>query len=150
MKLKYVGKLISIGLASLTISGCVGAPKLAPRFRPLTTIPDHQYICRGSACNSAWTRTQLWINRHSLMKIRMANDSLIQTYSSIKYRYSFTATKDPIGNNAYRISLEIGGASSYTYSSLLLVEKSLYYYLKTGRDLLIPRLDGVFISTAIK
>jgi hypothetical protein len=150
MKRKKIAHYISVGMVAVMMMGCTSGAKLAPKFQPLKTIPDHEYICRGSACSSAWARTQLWINRHSLMKIRMANDSLIQTYSSIRHRYSFTATKDPIGNNAYRIRLEIGGVSPYTYGSSLLVEKSLYYYPKTGRDLLIPRLDGVFISEAIK
>lgn len=153
MRLKNTGQLIGIGMIALVMIGCSGetaTPQKPSKYQVLSTISDDGYVCKGTACKNDWAKTQLWINKHSLMKMQIMSDYLIQTYNPTKYQYSFSASKEPMGNNSYKIKLEISGGSVYTQGSTLLVEKSLYYYLKTGKDLLTPIPNGMFWSSTIK
>ena len=133
--------------------GCGGGnakPQTPTKYTVLKSVSDDGYICKGASCKNAWAKTQLWINKHSLMKIQIMNDYLLQTYNPTKYQYSFNASKEPIGNNSHKIKLEVTGGSIYTQGSTLVVEKSLYYYLKTGKDLLSPIPNGMFWSSTIQ
>ncbi len=136
-------KILASALIGIFLfAGCAG-PQPTPQLSAAQSMGDG-YICKGATCKDNWTKTQLWIHRHSNMKIQIANDSMIQTYGSIDYANTFTATKEPLGNNSYKIKMEVGGGNPYDSYDLREVEKSFYYYLKYGKDLLVPIPRGFY------
>ena len=136
-------KIISVIVLASTFLflGC-GGPQPSPQLAPAQSMKTG-YTCNGS-CKDSWTKAQLWIHKHSLMKIQIANDSMIQTYGSIDYANTFTATKVPLGNNTYSIQMEVGGGNPVGNTDKREVEKAFYYYMKYGKDLLVPLPSGFY------
>lgn len=94
-----------------------------------------------SSCKIEWQRAQLWLAKHSTMKVQTATDVLIQTYNpgANVAAYGFSVTKEPIvGTDRYRIQVEavctswLGCAPTPED-----VRSAFLYYVKTGEDLLL-------------
>lgn len=91
-----------------------------------------------SGCKTEWERAQVWIAKHSNMKIQTATDLMIQTYTSVDLSTSidFTVVKEPVGAGQYRITVR-------THCANVLgcnpgeedTRATLLYYIKTGIDL---------------
>ena len=98
-----------------------------------------------SGCATEWERAQLWIVKHSRMKIQLASDVIIQTYNppDASTFFGFTATKEPIGDGKYRISL---AAACVNLISCLSrpedIKAAFYHYVGTGTDVLADRSLG--------
>lgn len=137
---------ISVLVGAFLLTGCGGGAEAPmPQLLAAQSIGDG-YTCKGASCKNDWVKTQLWIHKHSKTKIQIANDIIIQTHSH-KDAFSFAATKEPIGNSTYKIKLELSGGSMYTSGNKKRqLEKTLYYYLKTGKDLLVPVPTTSFID----
>jgi hypothetical protein len=98
-----------------------------------------------SGCAAQWERAQLWIAKHSRLKIQLATDVIIQTYNppDNSAYFGFTATKEPVGGSTYRISL---GVACVNLISCLTrpedVRAAFYHYVATGTDILADRSAG--------
>lgn len=79
-------------LAALTLVGCASEPKLTADELRLVQQPIH---CTDKAdCDEKWQKTQLWIVQNSAWKIKVANDTLIQTEGPFdRMELAFTATR---------------------------------------------------------
>ncbi len=129
--------------SALLLLGC-GSVQPTPQLAPAKSMGDG-YVCKGSACKDDWTKTQLWVSKHSLKKIQISNDSLIQTYTprtAGDYLFAFTATKEPLGNNTYKIKIEVAD-NVHSRTDPREIEKAFYYYLTYGKDLLVPLPKGI-------
>ena len=104
-------------------------------------------VC-DSGCKVEWQRAQLWLAKHSVMKIQTATDVLLQTYNSdekFNSGYAFTITKEPMDNSHYRISIEIAcrtGKWTGCDPKPDDVRDAFIYYVKTGNDLLGGKVDS--------
>ncbi len=160
IKLKVLSSVLVVSFLMIGCSGGTSSPQVpskspqAPsKYSVLQTIPDDGYICKGKSCINDWAKTQLWINKHSYMKIQIMSDYLIQTYSSNSVAFGFTATREPLANDSYKIKLEMKGAGMYGQGNddKPFVRKAFYYYLKTGKDLLSPiPQEGFWWSSLIR
>jgi hypothetical protein len=91
-----------------------------------------------SGCKPEWERAQVWIAKHSNMKIQTATDLMIQTYTSVDYStyLDFTVVKEPVGAGRYRITARTHCAAMFGCSpSEDDTRSTLLYYIKTGTDL---------------
>lgn len=77
---------------------------------------------------AAWSRTTVWINKNSDMKVQIATDALIDTYNPTKmFDYGFTATKQ-ITEKGVKIELECkGGRDCFVMKQIGL------YFILTGK-----------------
>ncbi|MEI6313956.1 MAG: hypothetical protein WCO89_03735 [Syntrophus sp. (in: bacteria)] len=97
------------------------------------------YIECSSDCKIKWERAQLWITKHSMMKIQTSTDVMIDTYNPVgqKVIYHFTVMKEPLGNDSYRISIQMNCGNALGCSPEPSdVETAFLYYVKDGVDLL--------------
>lgn len=84
-------------LLPLLLSACASVPEAPP-----VTMP----VCNPDNCKVKWEAAQLFVVRNADMKIQIATDVLIETYSPIRTTdIALRVTKTPIGEGLYRISL---------------------------------------------
>ncbi|MFL5560740.1 MAG: hypothetical protein ACJ79K_04610 [Gemmatimonadaceae bacterium] len=96
----------------------------------------------NSGCTAEWERAQLWIVNHSRLKIQLATDVTIQTYNppDNSTDFAFSATKEPIGGDSYRITLGMGCVNLISCGSRPEDIKAAFnYYVSTGTDILAGR-----------
>lgn len=106
-------------------------------------------VCAADDCTEYWQRAQLWLAKHSNMKIQTSTDVLLQTYnppSSAGSTYGFTITKEPLAEGQYKIVMEANCSGMMCSPKVEEVYKAFYYYVKTGEDLLLGVEDGGLIS----
>ncbi|HKN65977.1 MAG TPA: hypothetical protein VJW73_06850, partial [Gemmatimonadaceae bacterium] len=90
-------------------------------------------------CKGDWERAQLWIVKHSKWKIQTATDVLVETYNPSEYdpSFGFTATKEPLGNGRYKISLNAKCANFLGCDPREAdVVAAFNHYVATGLDVL--------------
>jgi hypothetical protein len=98
-----------------------------------------------SPCAAEWERAQLWIVKHSKLKIQVATDVTIQTYNPPDQStyFGFAATKEPVSEGKHRITL---GVACVNLISCLSrpedVKAAFYYYVASGTDILADRSAG--------
>ena len=95
-----------------------------------------------SGCAAEWERAQLWIVKHSHMKIQLATDVTIQTYNppDNSTYFAFGVTKEPIGEGKYRITMGMGCVNLISCGSRPEDIKAAFnYYVSTGTDILEGR-----------
>jgi hypothetical protein len=100
----------------------------------------NEMICEEATCAEQWQRAQLWLAKHSNMKIQTSTDVLLQTYNPPSVSgstYSFTVTKEPLGNGQYKILMEAPCNGMMCSPKVEEVKKAFYYYVQTGKDLLL-------------
>lgn len=106
-------------------------------------------VCASGDCPQYWERAQLWLAKHSNMKIQTSTDVLLQTYnpsSSAGSTYGFTITKEPLTEGQYKIVMEANCSGMMCAPKVEEVYKAFYYYVTTGKDLLLEIEDGGLIS----
>lgn len=135
-----------LSLVTCALVGC-----LPPQPLELGPAVDAGPVTCDTGCKVAWQRSQFWIAKHSLMKIQTATDVLVQTYNPTKatdQTYGFTVTREPMGGEKYRITLETSCANQYNGCSPIAddVKAAFYYYVATGVDVLADKTDLVGIQ----
>lgn len=133
-KINRIRHLAAAGALWITLAACAAPPlQLGPAASAGPVVCD-------TNCKVAWERAQLWIVKHSKMKVQTATDVLVQTYNpeSMKSEYGFTATREPVSNGQYRITL-----AAYCADPLIGcnprpedVVAAFNYYVATGKDVL--------------
>lgn len=130
---------ISIALASCASTSAELQTALAPAASIGTSVE-----C-DSGCKIEWQRAQYWLGKHATMKVATATDVLIQTYTPPENhpQYGFSITREPLGEDRYRISAELFcqgflGCSPKEED----VRNALLYYVKTGEDLIAGKVSG--------
>ena len=91
-----------------------------------------------SGCKPEWERAQVWLAKHSNMKIQTATDLMIQTYTSVDGSsfLDYTVVKEPMVAGRYRITVMTHCASMFGCATNEDDTRSiLLYYVKTGTDL---------------
>lgn len=95
--------------------------------------------CDSLNCPDLWSKAQVWIVKHAMMKIQTATDTVIQTYNPVNNMpvYAFTILKEPIGGGRFRISMSLvcGNMFGCNIESRKLRD-AFYHYLNTGEDVL--------------
>jgi hypothetical protein len=135
-------KAISLVCALLVLTcGCSGITTSGVRtaLLPAEGI-GNEVICEEATCAEQWQRAQLWLAKHSNMKIQTSTEVLLQTYnppSNSGSTYSFTVTREPLGNGQYRIFMEAPCNGMMCSPKVEEIKKAFYYYVQTGKDLLI-------------
>jgi hypothetical protein len=139
-------KWLAIGFV-IAVSACAPlrmhtTPALLAALEPTAGIGTS--IECDSGCTVQWQRAQLWLARHSVMKIQTATDVLLQTYNAHSFYEGFTVTKEPLTKQgSYRIKVEadcesiIGCAPTQDEST-----RALLYYAQTGTDVLEGKMPG--------
>lgn len=87
-------------LPLLLLAGCVTVPQSPPVASP---------TCAGPAdCSAKWDAAQLYVVKHSQMKIQTVTNVLIETFNPPPYgtELAMRVTKEPVGNGTYRLVLE--------------------------------------------
>jgi len=99
-------RLVALPLL-LILSGCADSPQLVAKEEQIEkTMP----VCvAGPDCDAKWHAARIWVYNHAGFYVRTANSNLIDTYfaSENDERPVMTVTKEPIGNNEYKIELTI-------------------------------------------
>lgn len=134
-KLPFGALVISVPLLA---AGCNAVSnRLQARLAPAANIGD-SVVC-SNGCKEEWERAQLWIAKHSLWKIQISTDVLIQTYNpaSDLPSYGFSITKEPTGSGNYVIRMSMACGNMFGCDPKPIdVKNAFYYYVKTGTDLL--------------
>jgi len=122
------------------LSGCAGVTTDAAKtaLAPAEGIA-FELTCTEADCPQYWQRAQLWLAKHSNMKIQTATDVLLQTFnpsSSSGSTYGFTVTKEPFADGQYKITMEAACSGMFCSPKVEEVYKAFFYYVKTGTDLL--------------
>lgn len=133
-------KTISAVIIVLSLIGCTTiSPKAKAALAPADNIGDH-VKCEQAQCPEYWERAQLWLTKHSQMKIQTVTNVMIQTYNPIGYEvvYGFSVIKEPVGNFAYNIQMTMYcGNPLGCFPEPIYVRNAFYYYVKNGQDLLV-------------
>jgi hypothetical protein len=113
----------------VVVVGCVPP---TPTLSPVAATVE----C-DSGCKTEWERSQIWLAKHSAMKIQTATDVLLQTYTSTGTGTDadYTIIKEPIGAGRYRISVRTHCANMF--GCVPKEEDSraaLLRYIRTGED----------------
>jgi hypothetical protein len=130
--------------------GCAGGVTTEPvktALKPAEGIA-FEAICEGEEdCDTYWERAQIWVARHSKMKIQTSTETLVQTYEAqgaSGSTYYFTVSKEPLEEeNEYRIVMEAACSGTMCSPKIDEVYKAFYYYVTTGEDLLVDVKDGL-------
>lgn len=136
-------------MAILLIGGCaaIDNPQLDTALS--TSKNSTSDITCDNGCKNEWERAQAWVMKHSKMKIQLVNDMMITTYNPIRNDpdYGFNITKEPLGNNRYKITMDLGNANMFGGKPKPLEVKSLFnYYVQYGKDLLDNVPDKTWLS----
>ncbi len=122
----------------MALMGCATvSTRLQSALAPAANIGD-SVTCQNE-CKAEWQRAQLWLAKHSKWKIQTATDVLIQTFNPTQYdpSYGFSVMKEPVGSGTYVIRMELFCGNLFGCDPKPLdVKKALFYYVKTGVDLL--------------
>jgi len=99
-------KLLSIAVALFILVGCAAPARQAAVPEPSVEFP----VCGGTAdCEVKWGRAIQWINANSHWRIRLMNESMIETFGSGSSTYlSYRVTRIPLGEQKYRIEVHAG------------------------------------------
>jgi len=87
--------ILNAFLAATIASGCATGPQMTYHHAAASpALP----CASQAACDAAWANLQVWISQHSTWRIRMANETLIETFGPSKTGYSggelaFSATR---------------------------------------------------------
>lgn len=90
---------------SLLVAGCAEAPTISPEQRAKMEAP----ICSDARmCELMWQRAQIWLANNSTWKLQTVTPVILQTYgpggsASSSLDVAYTITKEPLGNDSYRI-----------------------------------------------
>jgi len=88
--------------------------------------------------DDAWSRTTVWINKNSDMKIQTASDNIVSTFNPIKAgNYGYTATRLTSGDKS-TITMECNYKSSEyeLYGSTCLQRiRAAHYFIQTGNTI---------------
>jgi hypothetical protein len=139
-------KTMRIIALSVGMAGCISNQAIEEALVPARSIGP-SVVC-DSGCKVEWQRAQLWLARHSVMKIQTATDVLLQTYNTDatdNSGYSFSVTKEPTDGSRYRVSIEIAchtGKWTGCDPKPDDVRDAFVYYVKTGKDLLDEKVDS--------
>ena len=93
-------------VAAVLLSGCAGMKqRMAERKREFQqTIPR---CSTEKQCSEMWSAAQVWVAKNCRMKIQVATDSIIETYSPTGKHNSTnlaaSVTKEPLGDDKYKI-----------------------------------------------
>lgn len=141
----------SVVLALTLMTSC--APRSAPAFEQALAVTPvaADAACDASSCEAMWQRAQVWLGRHSVMRIQSATVAVLSTYSPGRLNpvYGFQITKEPTPNGGGRVTVEMacGSAGTLTHCepSEASVRRAFLHYLRTGEDVLAlrPTLAGV-------
>ena len=88
--------------------------------------------------NRKWQRAQLWLANHSIYKIQVVTDVVLQTFNppQAEPNYGFSITREPTGSDTYVIRMQMVCGNMFGCSpDPIDVRNGFYYYLKTGTDL---------------
>lgn len=136
-------------LGILALSACVHtSPQLLTALAPAGEIGDASYIQCDSGCAVPWQRAQVWLAKHSTMKVQTATDVLLETYNPTGGigRLGFSLTKEPTATpGSYRINVQAVCTGTLGCAPTdVEARQALLYYVKTGKDVLDqPGLLGV-------
>lgn len=136
-----------------------GPPR--PSFPQLAALPPSSQIntiCDSTTCGIEWQRAQVWVAKHSRMKIQLATDAVIESYNAettLHGMYGFRVTREPRSNGRYRLDFlpicaggyydalygvprdsVVRGNDGHCWPSEEFVVRAFYHYLKTGDDAL--------------
>jgi hypothetical protein len=98
-----------------------------------------------SGCAAEWERAQLWMVKHSRLKIQLATDVTIQTYNppDNSTYFGFTAIKEAVSEGKHRITLTTVCENLISCLSRPEdVKAAFYHYVATGTDVLEGRSAG--------
>ncbi len=133
-------KTISTIILVLVLVGCMTiSDKGKEALAPANNIGD-SLKCEQAQCSEYWERAQLWLAKHSQMKIQTATNVMIQTYNPINSDviYGFSVIKEPVGNSAYSIQMTMACGNAFGCNpEPIYVRNAFYYYVKNGQDLLV-------------
>lgn len=127
--------------STIAMAGLLAFACTVPQHIDLGPAADAGPVECDSGCVIEWQRAQLWIDRHSKMKIQTATDVIVQTFnpsSSGGPAYGFTAQKTPLGSLRYRITVEpqcVKALIGCTETPEDLAA-AFYYFVATGADVL--------------
>lgn len=129
-------------LAALMLStaGCNGNPAVTTAVAPARLIVGDNVACDDASCKQDWERAQLWLAKHSLLKLQTSTDVLLQTYNPSQYSptYTFSVTREPVGSSQYRIAMDLScGNPLGCNPNPVDVRTAFLYYVKTGQDVLV-------------
>ena len=107
MRLLSVFGIGALGL-NMFISACAAIPACGPdvQRRMNATVP----ICGGEdECKQKWEKAQIWMAQNSQTGVRIANDTLIETYSlEHDTHLSYQVIKMPRQKGVYAIVVKAG------------------------------------------
>jgi hypothetical protein len=99
---------IAIGLAALALTGCMTAAQQAEERASYESLEGKlqqaqeraTVSCTGKdVCDRAWALTKIYVEQHSSMKVRLVDDTTIDTFAPVDYGLaSFQAVKMPVGD----------------------------------------------------
>ena len=95
--------LITIFVLALQV-GCAVAPAaLSPELKSELGTP--LYCETEEECKVMWERATYFVNANAGFKIQIHNDTIIETYNPSEHsvKLAFSITKEPMGNERYRI-----------------------------------------------
>ncbi len=126
MKNKYIS---IVAIASFLIVGC-GEPKV----EDTAGVSGNSYTCKSKDCNVEWSRSKIWIAKHSLFPITHADNNIIQTARSTSKsdstKISFTATRED-----NRIVFDMYTENPFALNAdTKYVPKAFFKYIATGID----------------
>lgn len=82
----------------LLLAGC-GAARPAVALGPSGGTSSDLTIACASSCDTEWRRAEEWVTRHALLRVAVADDSLIQTApQSRQYPIYHFAVSRPVAN----------------------------------------------------
>jgi hypothetical protein len=91
------------------------ARNASPEFLAAKARANQKVVCKkGDDCDVAWSRATNWLQSRSAYKIRMATDTMLETYGpshDLQYDPAFIIQKQAMGKGRYEISLEARCAS---------------------------------------
>ncbi len=128
-----------LSLRSLAIPVCLALSGLPARAHAqLAATPDSAQVARcDSACETEWGRARAWLVRHSLLSLRIEDDSLLQT-ATPKHKYpiySFSVSRQPAsdGRLAIQFALECGNRLGCRPAPEK-VRQAFLTFVRTGTD----------------
>lgn len=76
-----------------------------------TSNSEVAVTCDSATCAEKWASAQLWVVKHTSMKLQTVSDAIIDTYDpclpmAAEAPYGFRILKEPVGNGNYRIIMD--------------------------------------------
>ncbi len=133
-------KKLGILIVAIFLYGCATQQinaKLQVALAPAENT-NSSIVCNDE-CEKEWQRAQIWVARHSNMKLQIISDVLIHTFNppENKQWYGFLITKEPSGKDEYNMQISmICGNRFGCEPEPDKVRNAFNFYIKTGEDLL--------------